>query len=173
MASMGIGSMNRGMGRCISDRLYVDRKPCPSKEVAEEIDRDILREIVEDTEEVYEDTTATASVDESRCVEDTYPVPPPIPQEESRTVRRKVPRGIGRSIYGDSSNARATLEDWDMHGIRLAGRIYEDKRGQYPDGKMIYTDTVKTAISELKEGAIVRTRNNYYLLGKRHVPNDE
>lgn len=154
------------------------RKSSPSKTVAEAIDRDIVRSIVEGTEEVCEDTVATRAVDEPCYTEEAHS-PVSVPQGESRTLRMKVPRGIGRSIYdepcsdGGSGNTRGTLEDWDMHGIRLAGRIYDDKRGQYPDGKMMYTETVKSDVSELKEGVIVRTRNNYYLLGKRHVPNDE
>ena len=162
-------------------------KPCPSKGVAEEIDREVLQEYIEEARESLEEATkaymkvtTNISVDEPCCEEVhediTTTCDAPMPQEV-RTARMKVPRGIGRSIYdgpcGDSTTARAILEDWDMHGIRLAGRIYEDKRGQYPDGKMIYTDTVKSDISDLKEGVIIRTRSNYYLLGKRHVPNEE
>lgn len=166
------------------------RKPCPSEEVAKTIDKEILRECLEEAaevvkrhreevKEVYEDTVTTESLDEVCCVEEARPYNgPPIPSDGPVMVKMKVPRGLSKGlsygdVCGDSSNARATLEDWDMHGIRLVGRIYEDKRGEYPDGKMIYTETVKSAASELKEGAIVRTRNNYYLLGKQHIPNDE
>ena len=175
MASMSIGSMG---GFYTGGKKK--RKPCPSKAVAEEIDREILQECLEDTEEVCENTTETRAVDEP-CYTGDVCQAPPMPSDEMRTVKMKVPRGLrglskGSSygdVCGDSSTARATLEDWDIHGIRLAGRIYEDKRGQYPDGEMMYTDNIKTDVSELKEGAIVRTRSNYYLLGKRHVPNDE
>ena len=149
-------------------------RECPSEKAVDMIDREILRELVGNTEEVYEDRTACEEVStaaDAPCCE------VPMPQTESRIRRRGVPLRLRKSIYDepcdDSGDARATLEGWDIHGIRLAGRIYDDKRGQYPDGEMIYTNTIKTSISEVKEGAVVRTRRSNYLLGKRHVPNDE
>lgn len=174
---MSMSSMSmRGM----RDKLYGNgtakekRKPCPSEKAVDMIDRAILRELVGNTEEVCEDVTACEEVStavESPCCE------VPMPQTESRIRRKEVPLRLRKSIYDepcdDSGDARATLEGWDIHGIRLAGRIYGDRRGQYPDGEMIYTGTVKTSVSKLKEGALIRTRNNYYLLGKQHVPNDE
>lgn len=169
------------MSMSMRDKFYGNakekRKSCPSEKAVDMLDRELLRELVGNTGEVCEGKAVNTTVDEPCCVEETYPVPPPMPQTESRLLRSKVTIGLGKSIYdepcGGSDNARATLEGWDMHGIRLAGRIYGDRRGQYPDGEMIYTGTVKTSISELKEGALIRTRNNYYLLGKQHVPNDE
>lgn len=121
------------------------------------------------SEDSREDTATRIVGDKPGYVEEVSP--PPVPQGESSTISR----GIGRSVYADlyGGGAQAILEDWDIHGTRLVGRIYGDKNGGYPDGEKIYTDTVKTSIPELKEGAIIRTSGHYYLLGKRHVPNDE
>ncbi len=174
MPSTGISSVYGSLYGNVKKK----KKQCPSEQLAETIDRGIVREILERNEGGCEDITEiNTTVDEPRCEEEEV-YSPTTPPAESRTLRmKKAPRKIGRSIYdepcGGSGNARATLEDWDVHGIRLAGRIYDDRRGQYPDGKMIYTDTIKADVSELKEGAIIRTRGNYYLLGKRHIPNDE
>lgn len=156
----------------IRDRIYgggkKKRKPCPS---AEAIDRDILRGIVEDTAEVCEDTTAN----EAYCVEEVdLPPVPPMPQEEGRAIRVKVaPR---RTPYGEpcsDSDEQTTLENWDIHGIRIVGNIYNDRSGRYRNGELMFTSTVQDGGSELVEGSTLRTRNATYLLGKRKIPNDE
>ena len=51
----------------------------------------------------------------------------------------------------------------------IVGNIFDDELGRFEDGYLIHTSSVKQDPSSFKEGAVVRTRNNVYLLGKPYV----
>lgn len=51
--------------------------------------------------------------------------------------------------------------------IRLAGKVFGDRLGRYPNGRSICTSAVRTARSRIVEGAIVQTCNTRYRLLNR------
>jgi hypothetical protein len=65
--------------------------------------------------------------------------------------------------------ADARLENWTMvqvpsGGFILTGKVYDDRKGRFPDGATIYTSKVM----ELQlDGTWAKTRNTAYRLGKR------
>jgi len=67
----------------------------------------------------------------------------------------------------------ATLEDWNAlqlggeDGVIIYGRIYNDTKNRFEDGKMICTSLILA--QTCKEGVIVTTENSTYLLGKEYI----
>lgn len=51
--------------------------------------------------------------------------------------------------------------------IRLAGRIFNDQRGRFPDGNWVITSRVRSPQRLIKPGAIIGTLNTRYHLGAR------
>lgn len=70
------------------------------------------------------------------------------------------------------SNFTATIENWSWHkkSNTIVGYIYGDSSGRFEDGAFIQTSTLKPMsmqVSSPKEGAILKTLNSSYKLGKK------
>lgn len=68
----------------------------------------------------------------------------------------------------------ARLENWYFSKLhnQVVGEIYNDARGIFPDGSTVTTSTLlemSKQESTPKEGAIIKTRNSAYLLGKEQT----
>lgn len=62
----------------------------------------------------------------------------------------------------------AILREWAIVSFTfersLVGRIYDDRKGRFPDGRWIITSAVTTPLGRVASGNVVRTRNSRYLL---------
>lgn len=65
----------------------------------------------------------------------------------------------------------AVLTDWvighDGAGAILLGTILEDRKGRFVDGRPVHTSYLQTGAKGIVEGAVVRTLNTRYLLGRK------
>lgn len=57
------------------------------------------------------------------------------------------------------------LESWQVSAGRILGKIYNDSKGRFEDGKVVITSTINEEGEELKEGSVVTTKNSTYVLG--------
>ena len=65
------------------------------------------------------------------------------------------------------SRCDGLLENWFLNGSIVHGKIYNDRKKRFEDGRSIHTSTiVEASATELAEGVIIETRNSVYLLGK-------
>lgn len=46
----------------------------------------------------------------------------------------------------------------------LSGRIHNDKKARWPNGHLIKTSHLKTAVADVRPGCVVATENTRYLL---------
>ena len=67
----------------------------------------------------------------------------------------------------------AVLHDWiilplpDYPGTHLmVGIVTNDRKNRFADGRCIHTSAIVTPLEEIAEGAIAKTLNTRYLLGK-------
>jgi len=56
--------------------------------------------------------------------------------------------------------------------IRVAGRIFNDRRQRYPDGKWVLTSTLRSPRRLIVTGEIIRTQNTRYRLCERGARED-
>lgn len=84
----------------------------------------------------------------------------------------------GKNRTSKSGEYDADLDDWTpvystacfdptRPQVRLVGLISNDRRQRFPDGRSVCTSTVRSSLSAIAEGAIVRTDNTRYRLLKR------
>ena len=61
----------------------------------------------------------------------------------------------------------ARLENWGFVGKNLHGEVYDDKKGRWKDGHSIKLSRITVPAGRwLKEGMVIKTLSNSYLLGK-------
>jgi hypothetical protein len=72
--------------------------------------------------------------------------------------------------------ATATLEEWAVMDLGsgyacIGGNVHGDKLGRFADGDFIRTSKfkLKKPPEKFKEGDLVETQNNIYLLGAQYV----
>lgn len=84
----------------------------------------------------------------------------------------------GRDHRSKSGEYDADLDDWTpvyttacfdptRPQVRLVGLISNDRQQRFPDGRCVCTSPVRSSLSAIAEGAIVRTDNTRYRLLKR------
>lgn len=62
------------------------------------------------------------------------------------------------------------IQNWSTWGNTVVGEIYDDIEGRFADGTHIQTSGLQPLAKQeqgVQEGAVVKTRNSSYLLGKR------
>ncbi|MGZ8172959.1 MAG: hypothetical protein ACXWT0_03860 [Methylobacter sp.] len=60
----------------------------------------------------------------------------------------------------------AKIDKWTHFDDRVRGTISGDTHGRFKDGELVITSILKPGQCSLKEGDVVETNNNKYLLGK-------
>lgn len=71
-----------------------------------------------------------------------------------------------QEITGRIEGWRLDSETWEGYTV-IRGYIYDDKRGfEFRDGNTIRTSDIACPIEDCVEGALIKTRNSLYLLGK-------
>ncbi|GFE77922.1 MULTISPECIES: hypothetical protein [Sphingomonadaceae] len=56
--------------------------------------------------------------------------------------------------------------------LRLAGRIFNDQRQRYPDGKWVITSALRTPMRLIVPRGLIRTQNTRYRLRERGTRED-
>lgn len=56
--------------------------------------------------------------------------------------------------------------------VRIAGRIRNDHRGRYPDGKWVITSALRSPLHLVVPGGTIRTQNTRYRLCERGARED-
>ncbi|AXQ68482.1 hypothetical protein HOT99_gp135 [Caulobacter phage CcrBL10] len=51
-------------------------------------------------------------------------------------------------------------------GVVLVGEIMQDRKGRWPDGRLVHTSVLLSARALIKPGEVVRTLRSHYLLGR-------
>lgn len=79
----------------------------------------------------------------------------------------------GVVIPAELTEPITTLDDWAVAvgGTKtiVVGSVKDDAHGRFPDGEVIRTSTISNPVRDLKEGAVITTRNSRYRLGTRAV----
>lgn len=68
--------------------------------------------------------------------------------------------------------ASGRLEEWILvNDEYLMGKLFDDTKGRWEDGKVIRTTELVTPAEECKQGAVITTLNSTYVLGipVRHI----
>lgn len=82
---------------------------------------------------------------------------------------------MARKISADEFDAE--LHDWVLVCWRcpsgdwpvIVGRVRNDRKGRFADGRLIHTSAVVSPPAEISSGRIIRTLNTRYLLiGTKH-----
>lgn len=66
------------------------------------------------------------------------------------------------------SEYTAEIFNWRLSGNYIEGLVFKDELKRFPDNSWIITSSLKEGQEELKQGDIVETKNNKYLLGYPH-----
>lgn len=78
---------------------------------------------------------------------------------------------IPDAIADAVANPITTIDQWtvavDGSKTVIVGSILNDAAGRFSDGEIIHTSRISTERRDLREGAIVQTRNSQYRLGTR------
>ncbi|AFO71555.1 hypothetical protein phiCbK_041 [Caulobacter phage phiCbK] len=70
------------------------------------------------------------------------------------------------------SDHDACLTNWVLcdapgGGLVVIGEIMADKRGRWPDGRLIHTSLLQDKAEAVAPGAVIATLNSRYILGRK------